>query len=132
MATVDQIGVHIAPSPQRQAKPQKDVSLNILSAKPVLGDQANVTYKVSKPTVEAPQQKPTPQEVTEMLNQVASGVDLFEIQAKFSINQATGEIQIQVVNNTTGEVIRRIPPYEAVKLLLETGAATGLLMDQKG
>ena len=66
-----------------------------------------------------------------MLTKVNLSFDLFEIQAKISIDENNGGILIRVVNNKTGEEIMRIPPYEAIELLADKGAAAGLLLDQK-
>jgi uncharacterized FlaG/YvyC family protein len=51
-------------------------------------------------------------ELAENLRRMNMTFDLFEIQAKFSIDKETHEIKIVVRNTKTGEVIRRIPPTD--------------------
>jgi len=57
----------------------------------------------------------TPSEFAEVLHRVNLTSDLFEVQAKFMIDP-TGDISIQITNQRTGEVIRKIPPYEVQKI----------------
>jgi len=60
-------------------------------------------------------------ELEEMLRKVNLTFDLFEIQAKFSVNADTGEISVQIVNQRTGEVIRSIPPYDVPEMVQSIG-----------
>jgi uncharacterized FlaG/YvyC family protein len=62
-------------------------------------------------------------ELAEMLRKVNLTFDLFEIQAIFSIDQKTGDVTVEVINQRTGEVIRKIPPYDIGEMVdaLETG-----------
>lgn len=59
------------------------------------------------------------EELAEVLRKVNLRFDLFEIQAKFTVSRQTGEVTIEVINQRTGEVIRKIPPY-AVSHVLES------------
>lgn len=65
--------------------------------------------------------EPTPrmtlEELAEALRKVNLTFDLFEIQARFIIDQKTGEISVQVINQRTGEVIRKIPPYDVPQIV---------------
>lgn len=56
------------------------------------------------------------EDFAEMLRKVNLTIDLFEIQAKYIIDQSTGDMQVQIINQRTGEVIRKIPPYEVPSL----------------
>jgi flagellar protein FlaG len=87
--------------------------------------------KPSTKEMVAPPERLSLTEIAKILSRVNLRFDLFEIQANFSIDEARGGIQIEVVNNKTGEVIRRIPPYEAVALFSEMGKVAGLLLDQR-
>lgn len=71
-------------------------------------------------------------ELAELLRKVNLTFDLFEVQARFSVDSNTGEVTVEVVNQRTGEVLRRIPPYEVQKVadaLDQRGAQDPLLMD---
>jgi uncharacterized FlaG/YvyC family protein len=52
------------------------------------------------------------EELAAQLRKVNLTFDMFEIQAKFSVNPKTGEISVEVINQRTGEVIRKVPPYD--------------------
>ena len=51
-------------------------------------------------------------ELAEVLHKVNLTFDIFEVQANFSVDMKTGDVSVQIVNQRTGEVIRRIPPYD--------------------
>jgi len=63
------------------------------------------------------------EELAEALKKVNVTFDLFEIQARFIIDSTSGDISIQIINQRTGEVIRKIPPYELPQFaqLIESG-----------
>ena len=86
--------------------------------------------KASKPEPVTPPRELSLSEIANLLNKVNLHFDLFEIQAKFTIDKASGGILIEVRNNQTGEVIRRIPPYDAIRFLSEAEKTAGLLLDQ--
>jgi len=47
-----------------------------------------------------------------MLRRMNLTYDLFEIQANYRYDKELGMVRVVVKNTVTGEVIRRIPPYE--------------------
>lgn len=51
-------------------------------------------------------------ELAEMLHRINLTFDLFEVAAKYSIDEDSNQIHVTLVNTRTGEVIRRIPPKE--------------------
>ena len=55
-------------------------------------------------------------ELAELLRKINLTFDLFEVQTKFIINRESGQISVEVVNQRTGEVIRKIPPYEVASV----------------
>ena len=70
-----------------------------------------------------PRRQMSLEELAEMLRKVNLTFDLFEIQASITIDQKTGDILVEVINQRTGEVIRKIPPYDVSTMVesLETG-----------
>ena len=133
MANIDQIGAYFVPTPQRQAKPAAEFEFKFES--PVVhipsGNVGAAAPKASKPEPVTPPKRLSLAEITKLLSKVNLHTDLFEISANYSIDEASGGIQVEVKNTKTGEVIRRIPPYDAVLLLLDREKAAGLLLDQK-
>lgn len=71
-------------------------------------------------------QRMTLEELAVMLRKVNLTFDTFEIRAKFTINFENGDLLVEVINERTGEVIRRIPPYDVpgvAESLITSGAA---------
>ena len=55
-------------------------------------------------------------ELAELLRKVNLTFVLFEIQTRYQVNLETGEVSLQIVNQRTGEVIRKIPPYDVPRV----------------
>lgn len=52
------------------------------------------------------------EELAEMLHRINLTFDLFEVAAKYSIDEESSQIHVTLINTRTGEVIRRIPPTD--------------------
>lgn len=61
---------------------------------------------------EAAKRAVTTQELAEMLHRINLTFDLFEVAAKYSIDEERGSVRVTLINTRTGEVIRRIPPAD--------------------
>jgi uncharacterized FlaG/YvyC family protein len=78
-------------------------------------------------------------EFAEILRRVNLTFDLFEIQAFITVDHESGEVTVQVINQRTGEVIRKIPPYDVPKIIEaldnalpnQGGSVEGLITDIK-
>ena len=78
-------------------------------------------------------------ELAEILRKVNLTFDLFEIQAFINVDRESGEVTVQVINQRTGEVIRKIPPYDLPKIIEaldkgtpnQGGSVEGLITDIK-
>jgi uncharacterized FlaG/YvyC family protein len=76
-------------------------------------------------------------ELAEMLRKVNLTFDLFEIQAFITVDHESGEMTVEVINQRTGEVIRKIPPYDVPKIIQaldnqlpnQGGSVEGLITD---
>ena len=51
---------------------------------------------------------------------------------QFAVNEETGRVVVTVIDESTGQVIREIPPSEVLKLAASFGKAIGIIFDQKG
>jgi len=68
-------------------------------------------------------------EAIERANRVLSGSDRkFEI----SVHEKTKDIMVKVVDTTTNETIREIPPKKIVDLVVRLCEIAGILFDEKG
>lgn len=93
--------------PVKQAgpgKPQPD-------AKSVNPPQQAEKPEKPKPKVQQPRQMSL-EELAENLRKLNMTFDLFEIQAKYYIDEDDHDIKVIVRNTKTGEIIRKIPPTE--------------------
>ena len=57
---------------------------------------------------------------------------IHNVDLQFTVHEASGEIMVTVLEESTGEVIREIPPSEMLDLAAKLGEMVGLLFDQTG
>jgi len=57
---------------------------------------------------------------------------IHDVDLQFIVHEASGEMMVIVKEESTGEIIREIPPVEALNLAAKLNAMVGLLFDQKG
>lgn len=57
---------------------------------------------------------------------------IHDVDLQFTVHEASGEMMVIVKEESTGEIIREIPPVEALNLAARLNAMVGLLFDQKG
>ncbi len=65
-------------------------------------------------------------DVQKSLNMI-HGVDL-----QFSVHEASGELMVTVIDGSSGEVIREVPPSEILDLAAKMDEMIGRMFDQKG
>jgi flagellar protein FlaG len=70
------------------------------------------------------------EELAEMLHRINLTFDLFEVAAKYSIDEDSSQIHVTLINTRTGEVIRRIPPNEFQSNFDSFREGLGLLFNQ--
>ncbi len=101
------------PSPVEAAivKRTEEVQRRETSAAEVLTKAGRANEKVEHET------RMSLDELSDMLQKVNLTFDLFEIQARFSVDRQTGDISVEVINQRTGEVIRKIPPYDIAEFV---------------
>lgn len=111
---------------------------------------ADVSEQRNNPSVEAPQEavaarssdlsSATPNleagtdersKVEELLKKMNIVMNAMDIQARFSIHQATHQVMVKVVNIETGQVIREIPPQKVLDMVAKMQEMVGLLVDER-
>jgi uncharacterized FlaG/YvyC family protein len=71
--------------------------------------------------------------MTEMVADVQENLSMIHnVDVQFSVHEASGEIMITVMEGSTGEVIREIPPLEILNLAAKLDEMVGLIFDQRG
>lgn len=69
-------------------------------------------------------------ELAENLRRINLTFDLFEIEARFSINEEDKMVRVELRNTRTGEVVRRIPPWEFKANFANFKDGVGLLLNR--
>ena len=57
---------------------------------------------------------------------------IHDVDLQFSVHEASGEIMVTVRDESSGDVIREIPPSEVLDLSAKLGEMVGLIFDQTG
>lgn len=93
-----------------------------VAARPALHTDAGSTAQVNPLPIEsAKAEQPqkveanapiSKEELAEMLHRINLTFDLFEVAAKYTIDEESSQIHVTLINTRTGTVIRRIPPSE--------------------
>lgn len=66
--------------------------------------------------------------VLDKLNIVMNALD---IQAKFSVHEATKQVMVRVVNVESGKLIREIPPQKILDMTAQMMELVGLVLDER-
>ena len=71
--------------------------------------------------------------VAELVADVQKNLNMVQnVDLQFTVHKASGEVMVIVREESTGEVIREIPPSEMLNLAAKLDAMIGLIFDQKG
>jgi len=66
--------------------------------------------------------------ITDQLNQVAK---ICDHNIQFSIDDRSNKVVVKIINSSTGEVIRQIPPEKMLNLMRSIEQMLGLILDEK-
>lgn len=77
----------------------------------------------------APREEPGPQRKAPERNAEAAGLNRA---LRFRVHEGTGRIFAQVVDRSSGEVLRTIPPEELLQVLARVREMVGLILDRQG
>ena len=76
---------------------------------------------------------PSLAELSELASDVQKNMNIIHnVDLQFSVNKDSGRIMVTVMDETTGKVIREIPPSELVKFADKFDEMVGMIFDQKG
>lgn len=65
------------------------------------------------------------------LEKLNIAMNALDIQARFSVHEATKQVMVQVINVESGKVIREIPPKRILDMVAKMLDLVGLLMDER-
>ena len=72
-------------------------------------------------------------QMSEVVADIQENLDMMHnVDLQFSVHEASGEIMVTVRDESSGEVIREIPPSETLDLAAKLGEMVGLIFDQTG
>jgi len=70
------------------------------------------------------------EEMSDLIEKLNQGVREMHERLSFSFHEKTKRIIVRIVNSDTNEVIREIPPKDAIKLLEHIQDFLGMLVDE--
>jgi len=71
--------------------------------------------------------------MTEAVANVQKNLNMIDnVDLHFTVHEASGDIMVIVTKESTGEVIREIPPLEILNLAAKLDVMIGIIFDQKG
>ena len=71
--------------------------------------------------------------MTEVVAHVQQNLNMMNnVDLQFTVHKASGEVMVTVMEASTGDVIREIPPSEMLNLAAKLQEMVGLIFDQKG
>lgn len=73
----------------------------------------------------------TKEDIEELADRLNKVVDAMDIQARFSVHQATKRIMVKLINVKDHSVIREIPPEKLLDMVAQMLKFVGLLVDEK-
>ena len=84
-------------------------------------------------TAEKPVQESKSIQLQGLANDVQQNLNIMHnVNLQFSVDEASGQTMITVKDETSGKVIREIPPKEMLDLAAKIDEMIGLLLDRKG
>jgi len=103
-------------------------ALNLQQLQPVAADAGQAKDR-QQAAAEPRQEKPDPQE---LLDQIKSLTEDGQYSVRFENDRDANELVVKVVDRTTDEVIRQIPPEELLDLTKRLNDLRGNLVDTQG
>ena len=95
--------------------------------------QREPALEVKEDEKAAEEKRPDSSRLMELLDDVEKDLNKIpNVDLRFSVHEASGRIMVTVIDESTGEVIREIPPSEVLNLAAKLDAMVGLIFDQKG
>ncbi|MGB9904547.1 MAG: flagellar protein FlaG [Desulfotomaculales bacterium] len=57
-------------------------------------------------------------------------MEIYRTELRFVLDEESGEFMVKVINSTTGEVIREIPPEWVLKIVADVKKMLGIIIDK--
>ncbi len=94
---------------------------------------ADKAINLKAENVEKSIKEPDSSYVKALVTDVEKNLNLmYNIDLRFSVHEASGQIMVTVIDESTGKVIREIPPSEILNLAAKIDETRGIIFDKKG
>jgi flagellar protein FlaG len=118
------------PKPAKTPAPEPKKAVDLASALSP-ADAVSLSFPLLKGSAEKPADEPSPAQAS--AERIQRIVDAFQQQAtalNFEVDEKNNQVIVRVVNRSTGEVVRQIPPEEMIRMARELKDLRGILFDQ--
>jgi flagellar protein FlaG len=79
------------------------------------------------------QSEPDLSQMTQVVADIQKDLSMVHnVDLQFTVHEASGDVMVTVRDQSTGDVIREIPPSEILDLAARLGEMVGLLFDRRG
>lgn len=92
-------------------------------------DSKSVDVSISNEEQE--HKKLTEEELIHAIEKANKSVNIYDRRLEFSIHEETKEIMVKVIDTSTDEVIREIPPEKILDMVAKMWELAGILVDEK-
>ena len=80
-----------------------------------------------------PVKEPNSSQVAELVADVQKNLKIMHnVDLQFSVHEASGKIKVTVTEESSGEIIREIPPEEVLRLAAKFDEMVGMIFDESG
>lgn len=81
-------------------------------------------------TGDGAKQDPEPQALLDAVSKANLTLEIYNTELRFSIHQASGEVQVKVINTKDNSVIREIPPESVLNFVAHVKETLGVIIDR--
>jgi len=111
--------------------------ITVLGKSEALPAQARLSAEQATNQKDKAVQQPVKRENLPDLEELAADVQknlniMHNVELKFSVHKASGQMMITVVDESTGKVVREIPSSEILELAAKMDEMVGMIFDKKG
>ena len=103
-----------------------DVNMNISNHLKVGSKEGN-----AKPVIQGEERKYTEDELINSIESANKQFIAYDRRFEFSIHEKTKQIMVKVIDATTDETIREIPPEKILDLVAAIWEAAGIIVDER-
>lgn len=124
----NQRALRISSEPRGAAKASRDSQKIKIQEKPLKSTQKG---KVPHNTEDNHRNQVTEKAVSEAVEKINRALEGTNRRMEYSVHKKTNEIMVKVIDETTGEVIREVPPEKILDMVANMLEMAGLIVDER-